>query len=297
MNKIILSILFFTLLACSQLVAQGEKCSSATPGTGGFAWIEPAVPDVTDSVFLYVDLSKDPNCQKLLGNPGPLYIWTWSPRQPDDNLGTWNASKETARMQHVQDDIWVFRMIPTEFYGVEAEEVYKFGICFLAKGKDGGSGGDCSATGNEPKSTDVHVPVPKPLTAERKVLSFPDVIPGDTLLIRQNDVFTLYYNNRVENKPTLLNLTEAWVYFRVTGSDGKEYRKSTLFQVGNTPSLKMTNEGNGLFSLQVIPEDFMAGIVPAGVKIVNLKLQILRWPFNNTDDAVEGTFFFHYKCD
>ena len=205
--KNILLIIISMLTTYQLAYTQGDLCAAAEPGNGILAWIDPPSPDVEDSVYLYIDVSQDPNCDILVGNMLPLYIWTWSPAQPDDKIGTWNESGADARMEQVDGDVWRIGMIPTEFYGVEAEEVYEKGICFLAKQQDGGIGGDCNIGGAEPKTTDVHVPVPSPFAAERKVYSFPDVVNADSLYTQLDDVFTLFYNNRIESKLTCLLYT------------------------------------------------------------------------------------------
>lgn len=295
--------LFLFLGAAATVAAQqgGPRCSTATPGGGSFAWISPERPDVTDSVYVYIDLTQDPNCSILVDDPGPLYIWTWSPTEPSTKIGTWNNSLEGARLEQVGPNIWRFGMIPTQFYDTDPDAVYDNGICFLVKRKDGGTGGNCAAGGGDFKTTDVWVPVPKPPGLARKVYSFPDVRDLDTLLTRTDDVFTLFYNNRLEDKPTMQNLGDnVYVYFRVVGSNGQSYRVSALASVGANPKLKMKNLGDGLYSYSVIPQDIMVGAnqpLPPGVTINRLRLQILRWPFANTDDAVDGEFYFTYKCN
>lgn len=295
MNNLKYIILSLLMLTAMMTYAQGDQCPSAV---NGVAWIMPETPDVSDTVTIFIDLSADPNCQNLVGTSEQLYLWTWGPADPGTN-GMWNNSMDEMALQKVEgeDDVYQFKMIPTEFYGVEAAVIYDQGLCFLAKGDDGGSGGDCAAGGGEFKTADLYVPVPSPFIAERKVYGFPDVLSGtDTLLTRPDDVFTLFYNNRVEDKESMQNLDEAWVYFRLTGDDGVDYAVSSLFDVGNTPSLRMTNDGNGLFSLPMIPTEFLSDVLPEGVKPQRLRFQILRWPFINTNDSVDGEYIFNFKC-
>jgi len=294
--KNILLIVFLISTTCQLTHAQGDLCAAAEPGNGTLAWIDPPMPDVEDSVYLYIDVSQDPNCDILVGNMLPLYIWTWSPAQPDDKLGTWNDSDEAARMEQVDGDIWRIGMIPTEFYGVEAEEIYDKGICFLAKRQDGGIGGDCRVGGSEPKTTDVHVPVPSPFAAERKVYSFPDLINADSLYTQLDDVFTLFYDNKIESKLTMQNLADVWIYFRVIGSNGQSYNVTPLSQIGNNPDLQMVNEGDGLFSFQIIPETFLADVLPDGVQPARLRFQFITLPLCGSDCAVDGDFYFVIGC-
>ena len=299
--KYLFTILLLTTAGFAIAQQGGPRCATAVPGSGTLAWIEPDRPDVSDSVYVYINLAEDPNCGILVNDPGPLYSWTWSPTEPSNKIGTWNNSLETARMEQVGPNIWRFGMIPTQFYDTDPDAVYDNGICFLVKRKDGGSGGNCAAGGGDFKTTDIWVPVPKPPGLARKVYSFPDVVDLDTLYTRPDDVFTLLYNNNLEDKPSMQNLGDnVFVYFRVVGSNGTTYRYRALSAVGNQPVLKMKNLGDGQYSFSVIPKDLMAAadqLLPAGVTISRLRLQILKWPFANTDDAVDGEFYFTFKCD
>lgn len=282
-------------LVLTPLMGQ-DACPGAVSGAGGFAWIDPAVPDVNDSVYVYVDVSLDPNCQKLASSDGPLYLWTWGPVEPADGNGNWNNSNEANVLEHVEGTIWRFGMVPTEFYGVEADEIYDKGLCFLVKEKDGGSGGDCSEAGEEFKTADIYISVPSPFVKERKVYSYPDVVDGDTLLSRPDDVFTLIYDNKLEEKESMQNVDELFVYFRLEGDDGQNYTVSRLNQVGSNPGLRMTNAGNGIFQYSIIPSQFLEGVLPEGVQVQRMRFQLIRVPLCGADCAVDDSFFFTYKC-
>ncbi len=284
------------LLFIAPFIFGQDLCSGAEIGDGSLAWLVPATPDVEDSVYIYIDVSQDPNCDILVGDPGPFYIWTWSPVQPDDNIGTWNNSGDNAALEQVDGNIWRFGMIPTEFYGVEAEEIYDKGFCFLIKKSDGGTGGDCSAAGGDFKTTDIFLNVPSPFVFERKVYSFPDVVADDTLYTQLDDVFTVFYNNNIEEKPTMQNVENIFAYMRVIGDDGQTYNVSSLSQVGNNPALELVNDGTGIFSLTMIPEEFLADVLPAGVSPARLRFQLITWPLCGSDCAVDGDFYFVIGC-
>ena len=128
-------------------------------------WTEPVVvTDPTDSVKIYIDLTKM-DCSKLVGFAGPLYIWTWKPADPVGGNGAWNASNTDHEWTNESPDIWSIKFVPTDFYGVSAQDVYDNDIFFLVKALDGGGGGDCSAAGNEWKTEDLSVTVNPPRTA------------------------------------------------------------------------------------------------------------------------------------
>ena len=297
MNTKYLLLLAFLATGTLRLAAQGVNCPNAVAGNNILGWIEPAEPDVNDSVYIYVDVTQDPNCNILVGSTADLYIWTWGPTEPQSKIGTWSNSAETAKMERVSDNIYRFGMIPTEFYGVDADKVYENGICFLAKKKDGGTGGDCKAGGGDNKTTDIHIKVPSPFAKARKVYSFPDVVAEDTLLSRTDDVFTLFYDKRLEEIPKLIAADNFWVYLRVIGTDNKTYNYKALNALTQDPRLQMTDtDGDGVYSFSMIPSDFVKSVLPANVQPARLRIQIVTLPLCGTDCAVEGNFFYTFKC-
>ena len=79
MNKTIAILTFLLLGASLQLSAQK-------------IWTDPVeykTPE--DSVTIFVDLTMM-DCDKLVGHPGPLYLWSWMPAEPLVGNGAWGAS-------------------------------------------------------------------------------------------------------------------------------------------------------------------------------------------------------------
>lgn len=262
-----------------------------------FAYFLPNPANVEDSLTLYVDLSQDPTCTKLVNNQEQLYIWTWVPNDPLIGLGTWGSSNEELKMKNEGNNIWSYKMVPTTFYGVAPKVLYEKGIKFLAKRKNGGQGGDCSETGEEYKTSDISLNIPAPAGVVRKVLSYPDVVGKDTLLSRSDDVFTIIYNNFAEEKLTMQNIGNMAVYIRVLGTDGKQYIPIPLGQLINNPSIKMVNKGAGVWHFSMIPDIFLKSYLPAGVKAKRLRLQLVTLPLCGGDCSVDGEFNFNFKCD
>lgn len=263
------------------------------PIFGQKVWTEPAtVTNPADSVKIFIDLAQM-DCQSLLGTAGPLYIWTWLPADPVNGNGQWSASNTDNAWTNEGPNIWSFTILPTDFYGVAAQDVYDSDIHFLAKALDGGSGGDCSATGGEFKTEDLKVEVNPPGVLVRKVYTFPDVHDNDSLFIQQDDVFTLLYDNSMEEKVTMQNVTDLSVYARAYDTDGTQYRPSVISQVGNNPALRMTSEGS-LFKWMIIPEKLFA--VPSGKTLSYVRLQIMKPTLVNSDDAVDGLWEYYFRC-
>jgi hypothetical protein len=257
-------------------------------------WTEPAVvTSPSDSVKIYIDLTKM-DCSRLVGYPGPLYMWTWKPVDPVGGNGTWDASNTDHAFVNESPDIWSITILPTDFYGVSAQDVYDNDIFFLAKALDGGGGGDCSAAGNEWKTEDLSVEVNPPGPLVRKVFSFPDVVDGDSVSLRQDDIFSLRYDNSLEEKVSMQNPGDLYVYARAYDTDGVEYKPSLLSQVGNNPDLKMTQEGT-LYTWSIWPEKIFA--IPTGKTLDYVYLQIMKQVVSTSNDAVDGYFQYHFRCN
>ncbi len=293
--KRLFTIITICFLGISSLTGQGVDCAGAVTD-GSFAWIVPAKPDVTDSVTIFIDVSKDPTCSSLIGTEEPLYMWAWGPSEPVPGNGDWNASNEAMKFKHVDGSIYSMTVIPTEFYNVDAATLYDRGLCFLAKQKDGGSGGDCAQGGEEFKTNDAHVVVQLPEDAVRKVFSFPDIIELDTVYSRTDDLFTLYYDQTIEEKETMQNVDNIWIYFRVVGDNGTTYKYTSLSKIGDNPELQMTEYESGKYRLSMIPEEWLSDILPEGVQISRLRFQFITLPLCGSDCAVDGDYFFSFKC-
>lgn len=279
-----------TTIAFAALVS----CLCVSVAWGQKMWTEPAVvTDPTDSVKIYIDLTQM-DCDKLVGYAGPLYIWTWKPADPVNGNGMWNASNTDHAWTNEGPDVWSITLLPTEFYGVSAQEVYDNDIHFLAKALDGGGGGDCSQAGNEWKTEDLSIDVNPPGPLLRKVYSFPDVQDGDSLALRQNDVFTLLYDNSQEDKVTMQNPGDLYVYARAYDTDGMEYKPSVISQVGSNAALKMNQSGT-LYTWSIWPEQVFN--IPASKTLDYVRLQIMKPNLVTSDDAVDGTFEYHFRCD
>lgn len=264
-----------------------------------FAWIEPAVPDVNEEVTIYVDVAQDPVCSNLTNSAGPLYIWTWGPNDPTlaDGNGSWGASNEALIMENVEGTIWSISFVPTELYGEDAAVIYEKGLDFLAKEKDGGSGGDCAEGGGEFKTSDIHLDINSPFALARKVYSIPDRFAGDTLLTKTDDAFSLFFDQKLEVKDSLVNADNFWLYYRIKGDDGNVYKYSNLSNIGDFPELALEDIGNGVYQFSCIPEDFVIDILPEGVEPVGLILQIVTLPLCGADCAVDGEYIYTFKCD
>ncbi|MEQ9404827.1 MAG: hypothetical protein RIM99_14645 [Cyclobacteriaceae bacterium] len=245
--------------------------------------IEPEEWLPCEEIKLVVDISGS-SCTKLIGDDGPLYMWTWEPADPavEGGNGQWTDSNEALQMTQESPNVWSFTMIPTEFYGVSADKVYETGFSLLVKANDAGTDGGCE----ELKTDDYHLDVAPPFTSQ-KLFALPKAVFS-------NDVFSFRYDNNLEQKTSMQNLTEVYVYTAAIAG-GVEYPISTMGEVGNNPNLQMTSLGEGQFVFSIVPEDFFTG-VPAGTPIDQLLFVARKKDMLSADDRVDEDAFFEIGC-
>lgn len=246
--------------------------------------IEPEEWLPCEEIKLIVDISGS-SCDKLVGTDGPIYMWTWEPAAPaiEGGNGQWQDSNEALQMTQEGPDLWSFTMVPTEFYGVTADKVYETGFSMLLKADDPGTDGGCE----ELKTDDFHLDVAPPFTSA-KLYARPKAVFS-------NDVFSFRYDNSQEEKVSMQNLDEVYVYAAAIAG-GVTYEISDMADVGSNPNLRMTNLGTGEFVFSIIPDEFFTG-VPDGVSIDQLLFIARKKDMTSDDDRVEEDAYFDLGCD
>jgi len=280
---------------------------------GQAAWIEPGGdafnPDAEATI--YVDLEKTSNDFGIIEasqSGQAMFIWTWQPKEHPaghplaNGIGSqaWKNSNDALMM--TKEDalgpyVYSYTMVPTQFYEVDAATVYNNDFEFLIKPKDGGGFGDPDI-----KTEDLKVEVAPPGLA--KVFTIPvGTLSGDTAVLAStpDEVFTIRYDQAQEEAPSLIDATEFYVYLRGEGSDGNQYQVApNLNAVDETPELRMTAQGQQVYTLSFIPNRFYKD-VPPGVDIVFMRYQIVKKGFSSTADVVaDGTkneFRYTFSCE
>lgn len=267
------------------------------------AWIEPDPTIVTDTIKLYIDLdkldvSKEHNVL-LQAHPGPFYIWTWSPfehpvgspKVNGEGEKPWKNSNEILKME--KDDskgpkVYFYKMVPTDFYEVDAATVYSKGINFLVKPKDGGGYGDPDV-----KSTDMILAVKPPKLDKGTLYSFPSTILQDKLNC-------IIYDNSIEKKVTMQNLAdgEALLYIKATIEDTAGVQSfiepSKFLQLQNNPKLVMKKDATGKFKLYMIPDQFLN--IPAGSTLKEIELTVRKKIWAGGADQIDNREKYKAGC-
>jgi hypothetical protein len=264
--------------------------------------------DPADSLHLIVDLnaidaSLEP-AQALLfaaNNGADMYIWTWEPAEhpaghPLAN-GTggqaWKNSNEALKMTKVDslgDLVYVYSMVPTTFYEVDAKTVFDNDIRFLVKPKDGGGFGDPDI-----KSADMILfidPPPPP-----KIFAIPSVF-------FQEGYVECNYDNNIEEKVSMQNLPSdsAVMLFFITTSLDSGYYPVGLFETDDIKLqevLLSEKAGDGLFKLAIQPEQFFGGFfTQPDEKLLKLKILVRKRTITgfNPGDFINDPFILKFGC-
>ncbi len=258
------------------------------PTLAQVAYVVPKEADVNEEITVYVNVKHpDCDCPNLQNEPGDIYMWTWMPSDPVAGNGTWAASNDDLIMKNEGNGLYSISFIPSEFYTItDVEAFYSDDIHFLAKLKDGGSGG---GTANENKSADLVAAIDPVPGCEEKICPFP-------INFNQDDYFTIKYDNTKEQKASMQGLTAGDVYlFARCVADGQLYEVTAFENVANNPNLAMVDEGNGLFTLTFIPEEFFP--IPQGAEITSMVFVIRRKTFNSPDDKTDGNAVVAVGCN
>lgn len=260
-------------------------------------WIEPTPIDPEEEITIFIDVNKT-ECPELTDIGQDLYMWTWVPNElPAGHElanGTWDDSNESMKMTDEGGGIYSYTMIPTEFYEVSPDAVFEEGFCLLVKAKNGAGG---ATTCPEDKTEDICIDVEPPVLFRPKIYSIPQRIIEDTLPTSPADIFTLVYNHELEEKANLVNASTFYVFAKGEGSDGKEYLVAPPAQVSNTPSLKMKNKKDDLHYWTIIPSKIFKDVLPAGVTLRSLILQVAKEGASSGADLADGTFTYYFECD
>lgn len=243
-----------------------------------------------DTLIIYVDLSllnqsldHVQNLMQAYQDGEDMYMWTWNPYEfPDGHPkanGTggrpWQNSNDILKMTPEGGTIFSYKMIPTEFYEVDAQTVYLNDIQFLIKPKNGGGYGD-----PDYKSEDLTLPVDPPSTVKSVTYGFPSTF-------RQDDVTTVYYDNDRETKASMQNLDpdSCYLYSECTLTDGTVIRIAPFFNVGDYPELKMEYYEDSRFRLSMQPAEFF-GLAP-GQQINTMKFLVMKKVYLDNDDRTD----------
>jgi hypothetical protein len=160
------------------------------------------------------------------------------------------------------------------------------------KPKDGGGYGD-----PDRKTEDLLVVVDPPVGPVVKFLTVPlgRGEKKDTIATTTQDVFSIVYNNTAEDKVSMQNAEDLYVYPIAYDETGASYLiAANARRAGDFPILKMKTTKKGTFQYSCIPEKLFNAI-PIGRKIIRIEFQIVKPNLRTTSDMVDDTLTYHFN--
>lgn len=238
-----------------------------------------------DSVMFKFDIKAATNQSLLNHDPEDVYLWTWVPKDGGRPLeweqGSWGASNPNLKLKYLGDNVWGFKMKPTEFYGMTAAEIYGKVVTDAGKGLKGNFYMLVKAKDGSAQTEDMAVLIVPPISA-RKVQMFPDKVKNgigeltDTAFIHMDDAVTFFYDKKLEQSDTLKAITEFSVVAEGKLEDGATVRVSLLKDVGANPKLSMKLTTDNVYRFSFIPNILYKDVIPAGKKLVSMQLRIVK---------------------
>lgn len=255
----------------------------------------PDIPDPNDSLVLTVNLTRvtaqgqndDPDALQRLVDAATagedMYIWTWNPAlhplgHPYVNgFGDrdWKNSNDTLKMIDMGNLVYkyVFRPTLAEWYEVEPSDVYKKGLSFLMKTKDGGGWDDPDI-----KTPDFNVSIDPPNAVRPPFGAFPSKPTPD-------DVVSIIYDYGRDTIPAFTDyapLGDLNVYIEGRDEAGNKYNLHNFFSAGYEDELKMTYyEADGEYRFRFVLRELLTrsnalNPLPDGVEIANWRFVLIK---------------------
>ena len=258
---------------------------------------DPNNMDPASEIKIIVDLTQTSNdwgIVELAAGGEDMYIWTWKPAEHPsghplaNGIGAtaWKNSNEALKMTMEAPGIYSYTMTPTEFYEVSPKEVYDNDIHLLVKPLDGGGYGE-----DDRKTEDLVLEFELPAGPSKILFAFPSPTGPelDTVKLANDDVFSIVYDVKVEEKESMQDATDVYVYPIATGSDSVEYKIAVnAKKVADFSSLQMKAKGDGVFQWSHFVSNLPALFsMPTGVTVSKLKIVAVKPNLVNSNDATD----------
>lgn len=254
--KKILNILFYTLLPFT-IFSQGRIAE---------IWTQPAVFKADEQVSWFFDLTGTP----LQGETEGVYMWSWFPSEPD--AGNWSTPSDFAKLIQVEGNIWKLVLVPTEYYGLPANEIVAF--YGLLKNKDGSKVTDAFAPDQTPRN---------------------DIQIYSLAEIKGTKIIEHYPVNFVKDRPLsfLFNANNTWSDCETQGIQGKLASAPNVhmhsgvnfwdIQVQNNAEnlskTELTHLGEGIYRMDIVLEDYFNLPDDYEVNNINIVLANDNWSY------------------
>jgi len=247
--------------------------ANCTIAQSGF--VLPSPTGASDSLQIFIDVNAAGGGLKSMLQThteyqDSVYLWSWNPAEPLGGNGQWGASNPNRIMKHEGNLLYSLKILPTDFYGVDAVTFFAKGISCLAKLKNGNAFSEDEV--GEAKTPDQNIAI-IPKLCDDLYCIFPQ--QG-----KHTDYITITYDNAQETNPDLQNLgpDDCYLFVRIQQDTFTGFNYTTPADATLTPVLKMklVLGENTLFRLTIIPEDLFSSIVPETFDMNILRFYVLK---------------------
>ncbi len=260
-------LIFLTALFLMVYAVKAQNCGNATYTT------TPAVFTAEDQVTINIDLAGCPGLAGTAGSPGAVYLWLFNNgADAIGQTGTWLNSPETFRATYTGTfGKYTYTFTPTILFGKTSAQIGT-SMGFLAKTKTGA-----------PQTVDLTLAIEPLVYTPVAIRSFP-------VKFTQDDIVTFYFDQNFTGVPsTLRSTTEIYMYTDVTLTDNSSLQPSCYddgpcgtagqLPVKDNPRLKFVNEGNGIYSLTMIPKTFYGLTGTQQIKDIKVHIRSRNNPY------------------
>lgn len=258
MNKKILNILLLFVFAPFLTMAAGRIAE---------IWSQPAVFVADEEVTFFFNVSGT----DLADTNEDIYLWAWFPSEPDAGNGA--NSSDFAKLTQVKDNVWKITMIPTEYFGVEANNISE--IYGLLKTKNFG------------KQTDAFAPDSDP--ANHIALYSLQTIKGDDAIL---DFYPKHFS---QDRPLsiLINANNTWSDCETSAAQGKlagapdvrmhggvnGWDIQVMNNAENKSKTTLTHLGDGIYRKDIIINDYFGLAENYTVTGINMVFADQTWAY------------------
>ncbi len=284
MKKIIVTTLLFFVFALSAYAQ--IKVVNVSAGTGSAAYFGNVTSfSFSEPVKLIVDISGVPVLVAEENANRKIYLWGFIQGCCGSGRnGDWTNSNEANVMTKEATNKWSITLPSVkEFMQASYKQAKDAAVSsnrpanetrfgFLVKGKDG--------TGDI-KSQDMEIPFTGPVFSPSVFTAFP-------ANFAQGDVVTFTFDKNLENNAALKALNEFYIYMEAdvkVGANTTVRIPVTAANVGNTPSLKMTEAGGTKFTFVGIPSRYFT--LAAGETITEIRVVIQSRTDANVNSGIK----------
>ncbi len=186
----------------------------------------------------------------------PIYMWTWSTEGFGDaaNQGSWGSIDPSAICEKIGDNLWRKDIVPQQYWEI-TNPMAEIGCLFR----------DFSG-GSQTEDYTITLFAPPVTTVPKVIRTFP-------VKFTQDDVVTIYYDPKLdEDHPEMQQVTEMYVQTSTNTEEENDPLPGNwiIYTQTQLNKAKMVDEGDGVWSIMMIPSDYFSTEATYQINQINL---------------------------